>query len=75
MDRNLGNENVAVDRFEEAIKCLESLKLDADETVVEQRVTKQYLSHCFPSFFLNYVLIYLLSFFSVNQYWTSYTTN
>ncbi|OAY76195.1 uncharacterized protein LOC109709284 [Ananas comosus] len=37
VDRNLGNENVAVDRFEEAIKCLESLKLDADETVVEQR--------------------------------------
>lgn len=38
VDRNLGDENVAVDGFEEAIRCLESLKLDADETNLEQRV-------------------------------------
>uniref|UniRef100_A0A1D1XP66 Polycomb complex protein BMI-1 n=1 Tax=Anthurium amnicola TaxID=1678845 RepID=A0A1D1XP66_9ARAE len=37
VDRNLGDENVAIDGFNEAIKCLESLKLDPTETNLEQR--------------------------------------
>ncbi|XP_026661460.2 protein NCA1-like [Phoenix dactylifera] len=37
VDRNLGSEDVAVDGFEEAIECLESLKLDSNEAGLEQR--------------------------------------
>lgn len=37
VDRGLGNENVAISGFQEAINCLESLKLDADEIGLEQR--------------------------------------
>ncbi|KAL5735260.1 hypothetical protein ACOSP7_033121 [Xanthoceras sorbifolium] len=37
VDRNLGNENVAVDGFQEAIKLLESLSLKPEETGLEQR--------------------------------------
>ncbi|KAG1338893.1 protein NCA1 [Cocos nucifera] len=37
VDRNLGNEDVAIDGFQEAIKCLESLKLDSNEAGLEQR--------------------------------------
>lgn len=44
MDRNLGNENVAIDGFQEAIKCLESLKLDSSEAGLEQRVAVSVIS-------------------------------
>ncbi|KAF6147753.1 hypothetical protein GIB67_006726 [Kingdonia uniflora] len=37
VDRTLGDENVAVDEFQEAIKCLESLTLNANNTGLEQR--------------------------------------
>ncbi|KAM0868009.1 hypothetical protein ACQ4PT_041606 [Festuca glaucescens] len=37
VDRNLGNEEAAVEGFEEAIKCLEKLKLDSDQACLEQR--------------------------------------
>uniref|UniRef100_A0A0D9UVS8 RING-type domain-containing protein n=1 Tax=Leersia perrieri TaxID=77586 RepID=A0A0D9UVS8_9ORYZ len=37
VDRNLGNESMAVEGFEEAIKCLEKLKLDSEQTSLEQR--------------------------------------
>ncbi|KAL5226860.1 hypothetical protein ABZP36_015125 [Zizania latifolia] len=37
VDRNLGNESVAVEGFEEAIKCLEKLKLGSEEASLEQR--------------------------------------
>ncbi|XP_006643640.1 protein NCA1 [Oryza brachyantha] len=36
-DRNLGNESMAVEGFEEAIKCLEKLKIDSEEASLEQR--------------------------------------
>uniref|UniRef100_A0A453E020 RING-type domain-containing protein n=1 Tax=Aegilops tauschii subsp. strangulata TaxID=200361 RepID=A0A453E020_AEGTS len=38
VDRNLGNEDAAVEGFEEAIKCLEKLKLDSEQANLEQRV-------------------------------------
>ncbi|PWZ34099.1 E3 ubiquitin-protein ligase CHFR [Zea mays] len=37
VDRNLGNESTAVEGFEEAIRCLEKLKLDSEQTSLEQR--------------------------------------
>ncbi|WOL04596.1 hypothetical protein Cni_G13318 [Canna indica] len=37
VDRNLGNEDVAISGFKEAISCLESLKLDSTEAALEQR--------------------------------------
>ncbi|XP_073104346.1 protein NCA1 isoform X2 [Elaeis guineensis] len=37
VDRSLGSEDVAVDGFQEAIECLESLKLDSNEAGLEQR--------------------------------------
>lgn len=37
VDRNLGNENVAIDGFQEAIKLLESLSLKPEEAGLEQR--------------------------------------
>lgn len=37
VDRGLGNEDVAIDGFQEAIKCIESLTLDSSETGLEQR--------------------------------------
>ncbi|XP_077230737.1 protein NCA1-like [Tasmannia lanceolata] len=37
VDRNLGNEDMAIDGFKEAIKSLESLTLDPKETGLEQR--------------------------------------
>lgn len=39
VDRNLGNENVAIDGFQEAIRLLESLSLKPDEAGLEQRVS------------------------------------
>lgn len=38
MDRSLGNEEVAVDGFQEAVNLLESLKLKSEDTGLEQRV-------------------------------------
>lgn len=38
VDRNLGDEDVAVDEFEEGIKLLESLTLKSEESALEQRV-------------------------------------
>uniref|UniRef100_A0A0D9YZM0 Uncharacterized protein n=1 Tax=Oryza glumipatula TaxID=40148 RepID=A0A0D9YZM0_9ORYZ len=38
VDRNLGNESMAVEGFEEAIKCLENLKLESGEASLEQRI-------------------------------------
>lgn len=38
VDRNLGNENAAVDGFQEGIKLLESLTLSSEEVGLEQRV-------------------------------------
>jgi len=37
VDRNLGNESAAVEGFEEAIQCLEKLKLDSKQANLEQR--------------------------------------
>lgn len=37
VDRNLGNEDAAVEGFEEAIKCLEKLKLESEQAGLEQR--------------------------------------
>ncbi|XP_072959237.1 protein NCA1 [Typha angustifolia] len=37
LDRNLGQENLAVDGFKEAIQCLESLKLDSSDAGLEKR--------------------------------------
>ncbi|KAK2995730.1 hypothetical protein RJ640_016682 [Escallonia rubra] len=37
VDKNLGNEDVAVDGFEEGIKLLEGLKLNSEEVGLEQR--------------------------------------
>ncbi|XP_042499716.1 protein NCA1-like [Macadamia integrifolia] len=37
VDRNLGNEDLAINAFEEAIKCLKSLTLDSNQTVLEHR--------------------------------------
>uniref|UniRef100_A0A0D3EIN1 RING-type domain-containing protein n=1 Tax=Oryza barthii TaxID=65489 RepID=A0A0D3EIN1_9ORYZ len=37
VDRNLGNESMAFEGFEEAIKCLENLKLESGEASLEQR--------------------------------------
>ncbi|ONK62756.1 uncharacterized protein A4U43_C07F7810 [Asparagus officinalis] len=37
LDRNLGNEDEAISGFQEAIEHLESLKLDSNETGLEQR--------------------------------------
>lgn len=38
VDRNLGDEDAAVDEFEEGIKLLESLTLKSEESALEQRV-------------------------------------
>lgn len=38
VDRSIGNEDVAVDGFQEAIKQLESLTLKPEEAGLEQRV-------------------------------------
>lgn len=53
MDRNLGSEDVAVDGFQEAIDCLESLKLDSNEAGLEQRVP--------VSIFCDLALLYFVS--------------
>ncbi|KAL8144624.1 protein NCA1 [Apium graveolens] len=37
VDRNLGNENAAIDEFQEGIKLLESLKLNPEEGGLEQK--------------------------------------
>ncbi|XP_058079712.1 protein NCA1 [Magnolia sinica] len=37
VDRSLGSEHTAADGFQEAIKCLESLTLNSNETALEQR--------------------------------------
>ncbi|KAJ4830131.1 Protein nca1 [Turnera subulata] len=37
VDRNIGNENAALDRFQEAIKLLDSLTLKSEETGLQQR--------------------------------------
>ncbi|CAO2140920.1 unnamed protein product [Urochloa humidicola] len=37
VDRNLGNESTAVEGFEEAIECLEKLKLGSEQANLEQR--------------------------------------
>lgn len=39
VDRNLGNEDVAINGFKEAISCLESMKLDSDEAGLKQKVS------------------------------------
>lgn len=38
MDRNLGNEDVAISGFQEAIKLLDSLTLKPEEAGLEPRV-------------------------------------
>lgn len=38
VDRNLGDEDVAIDEFQEGIKLLESLTLKSEDTGLEQRV-------------------------------------
>ena len=38
VDRSLGNEGVAINGFEEAIKLLESLTLSSEEAALERRV-------------------------------------
>lgn len=39
VDRNLGNENAAIDEFQEGIKLLEALKLNTEEVGLEQKVS------------------------------------
>lgn len=46
VDRNLGNENVAVDGFQEAINMLGSLTLKSEEASLEQRVRFPLLALC-----------------------------
>jgi hypothetical protein len=58
VDRNLGNESAAVEGFEEAIQCLEKLKLDSEQASLEQRVAiidPLYSSSQLVSIFLNYL--------------------
>lgn len=38
VDRNIGNEDAAIDGFQEGIKLLESLTLGPEEVALEQRV-------------------------------------
>ena len=38
MDRSVGNEDVAIGGFQEAIKLLESLTLNSEDSSLEQRV-------------------------------------
>lgn len=38
IDRNLGNEDTAVEGFQEGLKLLESLTLSSDEATLEQKV-------------------------------------
>ena len=38
VDRNIGNEDVAIDGFQEAIRLLDSLTLKSEEVGLEQRV-------------------------------------
>ena len=47
MDRNLGNESLATDGFQEAIGLLESLTLNSEATGLEQRVSLYPLSYYF----------------------------
>ena len=75
MDRNLGNESAAVEGFEEAIQCLEKLKLDSEQTSLEQRVAiidPHYSSSaciCFSE------LTFIMHNCSASRFLTSYTTN
>lgn len=39
VDRSLGNENVAIDGFQEAIQLLECLTLKPEEAALEKRVS------------------------------------
>lgn len=39
VDRNLGNENAAIDEFQDGIKLLENLKLNPEEAGLEQKVS------------------------------------
>lgn len=47
MERNLGNESAAVEGFEEAIRCLEKLKLDSEQANLEQKVAIIYPRYFF----------------------------
>lgn len=38
VNRNLGEEKTAIEGFEEAVQCLQALKLDSAETALEQKV-------------------------------------
>ena len=76
VDRNIGNEDVAIEGFQEAIKLLDSLSLKSEEVGLEQRVR-----------FLMVVLIRMISLdleklvdtlvysCSVFQCWNSSRTN
>lgn len=45
VDRNLGNETLATNGFQEAIDLLESLTLKSEASGLEQRVSFHLLSH------------------------------
>lgn len=49
VERNLGEDKTAIEKFNEAVQCLEALKLDSAEAVLEKK------AHCLLSTF------YLLS--------------
>lgn len=38
VDGSLGNHDMAISGFQEALSCLESMKLDSGEAALEQRV-------------------------------------
>lgn len=44
VDRSLGNEDVAINEFQEGIKLLESLTLKSEDTGLEQRVRFSWLT-------------------------------
>jgi hypothetical protein len=71
VDRNLGTEKAAVEGFEEAIMCLEKLKLDSEQASLEQRVTRTYPFRPFLPAFMCPGLTFDLRFFSGVQFSTS----
>lgn len=77
VDRSLGIHDMAISGFQEALNCLESMKLDSSETALEQRVLFFFVFSCFlhqalQPLYLNSIWISLCS---ASQCWSSFTTN
>lgn len=47
VDRSLGIHDMAISGFQEALNCLESMKLDSSEAALEQRVLFFFVFSCF----------------------------